>query len=153
MTTPPPSSTIKPLKKAVFPVAGLGTRFLPATAVMPKEMLTVGDKPLIQHAVEEAKAAGIEDFIFITGHKKEMLEQHFDPQPALMATLESRGKTDLLKALRDIALPAGALVCARQEEPLGLGHAIWCARDIVGDEPFAVLLPDVVIKGEVGCLS
>jgi len=143
----------KPVRKAVFPVAGLGTRFLPATKVMPKEMLTVGDKPLIQHAVEEARAAGIEDFIFITGRNKEMLEQHFDHQAELMATLEARGKNDALQMLKALELPATALTCTRQPAPLGLGHAVWCAHKIVGDEPFAVILADVVVQGSPGCLS
>lgn len=143
----------KPVRKAVFPVAGLGTRFLPATKVMPKEMLPLGDRPLIQHAVEEAKEAGIEEFIFITGRKKEMLEEHFDYQPELMETLERRGKNDLLSLVLESEMPANALFTTRQSKPLGLGHAIWCAKKLVGDEPFAILLPDDVVLAEKGCLS
>lgn len=143
----------KPVRKAVFPVAGLGTRFLPATKVMPKEMLPLADRPLIQHAVEEARNAGIEEFIFVTGRYKEMLEEHFDYQPELMTTLESRGKQDLLEKIRSTALPEGSLFLTRQAKPLGLGHAIWCARKLVGAEPFAILLPDDVVLAERGCLS
>ncbi len=143
----------KPVRKAVFPVAGLGTRFLPATKVMPKEMLPLADRPLIQHAVEEARDAGIEEFIFVTGRSKEMLEEHFDYQPELMTTLESRGKQDLLEKIRSTALPEGSLFLTRQARPLGLGHAIWCARKLVGNEPFAILLPDDVVLAERGCLS
>jgi len=147
------SKSWKPVRKAVFPVAGLGTRFLPATKVMPKEMLPLVDRPLIQHAIEEARDAGIEEFIFITGRAKEMLEEHFDHQPELMATLEARHKTDLIEKIRSTALPEGSLFLTRQAKPLGLGHAIWCARKLVGDEPFAILLPDDVILGQRGCLS
>lgn len=143
----------KPVRKAVFPVAGLGTRFLPATKVMPKEMLPINDRPLIQHAIDEARAAGIEEFIFVTGRQKEMLEEHFDYQPELAATLEQRGKTDLLDKLAATAMPAGQLFLTRQPKPLGLGHAIWCAQKLVGDEPFAVILPDDTILAERGCLS
>lgn len=143
----------KPVRKAVFPVAGLGTRFLPATKVMPKEMLPLGDRPLIQHAVEEARDAGIEEFIFITGRKKEMLEEHFDYQPELMETLERRDKKDLLDLVLNSEMPANALFTTRQAKPLGLGHAIWCAKKLVGDEPFAILLPDDVVLAEKGCLS
>lgn len=143
----------KPIRKAVFPVAGLGTRFLPATKVMPKEMLPLADRPLIQHAVEEARDAGIEEFIFVTGRHKEMLEEHFDYQPELSQTLESRGKTDLLEKIKSTALPEGSLFLTRQPKALGLGHAIWCARKLVGDEPFAILLPDDVILARQGCLS
>ncbi len=142
----------KPIRKAIFPVAGLGTRFLPATKSMPKEMLPINDKPLIQHVVEEAREAGIEEFIFVTGRQKEMLEEHFDFQPELEATLEARGKDDMLAKVRDSEMPAGSLFLTRQPKPLGLGHAIWCAKKLIGDEPFAVLLPDVLIKGEQGCL-
>jgi len=144
---------IKPVKKAVFPVAGLGTRFLPATKVMPKEMLPIVDRPLIQHVFEEAREAGIEDFIFVTGRYKEMLEEHFDYQPELEQTLESRGKTAMLKKVRDSEMPAGRLSVTRQPRPLGLGHAIWCASKLVGSEPFAVLLPDVLMKGPRACLK
>ncbi|MGH1398475.1 MAG: UTP--glucose-1-phosphate uridylyltransferase GalU [Alphaproteobacteria bacterium] len=146
-------STIKPIRKAVFPVAGLGTRFIPATKAMPKEMLPVNDRPLIQHVVEEAKEAGIEEFIFITGRHKELLEEHFDEHPELEATLERRGKDKILQMVRDLVMPAGALFTTRQPKPLGLGHAIWCAKKLVGDEPFAVILPDVLVKGETGCLK
>ena len=144
---------IKPIRKAVFPVAGLGTRFIPATKAMPKEMLPVNDRPLIQHVVEEAKEAGIEEFIFITGRHKELLEEHFDEHPELEYTLEKRGKDKILKKVRDLIMPAGKLFTTRQPKPLGLGHAIWCASKLVGNEPFAVILPDVLVKGETGCLK
>ena len=147
------NSEIRPVKKAVFPVAGLGTRFLPATKAMPKEMLTICDRPLIQHVVEEAREAGIETFIFITGRHKELLEEHFDYQPELEDTLEARNKADLLKKVRESEIPAGRLYCTRQPKPLGLGHAVWCAAKIVGNEPFAVLLPDVLMKGKRSCLK
>ena len=147
------TSSIRPVKKAVFPVAGLGTRFLPATKVMPKEMLPISDRPLIQHVFEEAREAGIEDFIFVTGRYKEMLEEHFDYQPELEQTLEARGKHDMLEKVRDSEMPAGRLFLTRQPRPLGLGHAVWCASKLVGDEPFAVLLPDVLMKGETSCLK
>lgn len=143
----------KPVRKAVFPVAGLGTRFLPATKVMPKEMLPINDRPLIQHAVEEARAAGIEEFLFVTGRQKEMLEEHFDFQPELAATLEQRGKKDLLDKLLETIMPAGKLFLTRQPQPLGLGHAVWCAKKLVGDEPFAVILPDDMVLAQKGCLS
>lgn len=143
----------KPVRKAIFPVAGLGTRFLPATKAMPKEMLTINDRPLIQHVFEEAREAGIEEFIFVTGRHKQMLEEHFDFQPELEETLESRGKNDMLEKVRDSEIPAGKLFCTRQPKPLGLGHAIWCASKIIGDEPFAVLLPDVLARGNTGCLK
>ena len=145
--------TARPVKKAVFPVAGLGTRFLPATKAMPKEMLPVCDRPLIQHVVEEARQAGIEDFIFITGRHKELLEEHFDYQAELEATLGARSKTALLEKVRESEIPAGHLFCTRQPKPLGLGHAVWCAAKIIGDEPFAVLLPDVLMKGKESCLK
>lgn len=147
------SSHFKPVRKAVFPVAGLGTRFLPATKAMPKEMLPLHDRPLIQHAFEEAREAGIEEFIFVTGRYKEMLEEHFDFQPELMQTLEARGKDDMLAKVKDSEMPAGTLFLTRQPRPLGLGHAIWCAKKLVGDEPFAVILPDDVILGQKGCLA
>lgn len=143
----------KPVRKAVFPVAGLGTRFLPATKVMPKEMLPLVDRPLIQHAIEEARDAGIEEFVFVTGRAKEMLEEHFDHQPELMETLESRNKIDLIERVRSTILPEGSLFLTRQPKPLGLGHAIWCARKLIGDDPFAVLLPDDVVLAPRGCLS
>ncbi len=145
--------SFKPVRKAVFPVAGLGTRFLPATKAIPKEMLTVGEAPLIQHAVEEAQKAGIEEFIFVTSPSKETLIQHFKKQDALEASLEKRGKTDILKKLRTSNLPEGALKTTYQDEPLGLGHAVWCAKEFVGREPFAVILPDDVINHPKGCLA
>lgn len=143
----------RPIRKAVFPVAGLGTRFLPATKSMPKEMLPINDRPLIQHVVEEAREAGIEEFIFVTGRQKEMLEEHFDFQPELEQTLESRGKNDMLEKVRSSEMQAGQLFLTRQPKPLGLGHAIWCAKKLIGDEPFAILLPDVLMKGKTGCLK
>ncbi len=143
-----------PVRKAVFPVAGLGTRFLPATKAMPKEMLTVVDRPLIQHVVDEACEAGIEHFIFVTGRNKGVIEDHFDRQLELEQTLAARGKTSELEALaRDLPAP-GQTSFTRQQEPLGLGHAVWCAREMVGREPFALLLPDVLVKCEgKGCLA
>ena len=143
-----------PVRKAVFPVAGLGTRFLPATKAIPKEMLTVVDRPLIQHVVDEAREAGIEHFIFVTGRNKSAIEDHFDRQPELEQTLAARGKTNELDALaRDLPAP-GETSFTRQQEPLGLGHAVWCAREIVGNEPFALLLPDVLVKSKgKGCLA
>jgi len=147
------SNSFKPVRKAVFPVAGLGTRFLPATKVMPKEMLPLVDRPLIQHAIDEARDAGIEEFIFVTGRAKEMLEEHFDFQPELAETLEARGKLDLLEKIKSTALPEGSLFLTRQPKPLGLGHAIWCARKLVGDEPFAIMLPDDVVLAKKGCMS
>lgn len=140
------------IKKAVFPVAGLGTRFLPATKAMPKEMLPVVDKPLIQYAVEEALASGIEQIIFVTGSGKTALENHFDCQYELEDTLKKRGKGDLLKTIESLVPKSGTIVYTRQSEPLGLGHAIWCARDVVGDEPFAVLLADDLIQSDVPVL-
>lgn len=143
----------KIVRKAVFPVAGLGTRFLPATKVMPKEMLTVVDKPLIQYAVEEAAAAGIEEFVFVTSRAKGVLEDHFDRAPELEDTLSRRGKQDVLDQLRSWLPKAGSVVSTRQQEPLGLGHAVWCAREFIGDEPFAVLLVDDLIKSKTPCLK
>jgi len=143
----------KPIKKAVFPVAGLGTRFLPATKAMPKEMLTVVDRPLIQHVVDEARQAGIEHFIFVTGRNKGVIEDHFDKQFELEATLELRGKTTELAALRQDLPQPGQVSFTRQQEPLGLGHAVWCARNIIGNEPFAVLLPDMLFHSKTGCLA
>jgi UTP--glucose-1-phosphate uridylyltransferase len=143
--------TIKPVRKAVFPVAGLGTRFLPATKAMPKEMLTVLDKPLIQYAVEEALEAGIEQIIFVTGRGKSALEDHFDVSYELEDTMKRRGKS--LAAIETIRMKPGSPVYVRQQEPLGLGHAVWCAREIVGDEPFAVLLPDELMVGTPGFMK
>jgi UTP--glucose-1-phosphate uridylyltransferase len=141
------------IRKAVFPVAGLGTRFLPATKAMPKEMLTVVDRPLIQHVVDEAREAGIEHFVFVTGRNKGVIEDHFDKQIELEMTLESRGKTEPLAELeRDLPGP-GCTSFTRQQEPLGLGHAVWCARDLIGDEPFALLLPDVLVRSTPGCMK
>lgn len=141
------------IKKAVFPVAGLGTRFLPATKAMPKEMLPVVDKPIIQYAVEEALASDIEQIIFITGSGKGALEDHFDTNLELEITLREREKHDLLQAVRSLVPSSCNIVYTRQHEPLGLGHAIWCARDIVGDEPFAVLLADDLIQSKVPVLQ
>lgn len=144
---------IRKVRKAVLPVAGLGTRFLPATKAVPKEMLTVVDKPVVQYVVEEAMAAGIEHFVFVTGRNKAVIEDHFDIQVELDDTLRERGKSAELKALEDMLPKAGATSFTRQQAPLGLGHAVWCARDIIGDEPFALLLPDMVMRDKVGCLS
>lgn len=142
---------IKPLRKAVFPVGGLGTRFLPATKAMPKEMLPVVDRPLIQYAVDEAVEAGIEQIIFVTGRGKSAIEDHFDIAYELETTMVARGKSlDLLLQTR---LKPGAVAYVRQQEPMGLGHAVWCARHIVGDEPFAVLLADDFMVGTPGCLK
>jgi UTP--glucose-1-phosphate uridylyltransferase len=142
---------IKPLRKAVLPVAGLGTRFLPATKAMAKEMLPVVDKPLIQYAVEEARAAGIEQFCMVTGRGKTALVEHFDIAFELEATLRERGKTDALRELRAMQLPPGAVAAVRQQEPMGLGHAIWCARAFIGEDPFVILLPDDLVLSEVPC--
>ena len=140
------------IKKAVFPVAGLGTRFLPTTKAMPKEMLPVVDKPIIQYAVEEALASGIEQIIFVTGSGKGALEDHFDKNQDLEKRLRDRGKLELLNAVESVVPSKAQIVYTRQSEPLGLGHAIWCARDIVGDEPFAVLLADDLIQSDVPVL-
>jgi UTP--glucose-1-phosphate uridylyltransferase len=141
------------VRKAVFPVAGLGTRFLPATKAMPKEMLPVVDRPLIQHVVDEARAAGIEHFIFITGRNKGVIEDHFDRQFELEKTLLERQKHKILEHLdADLPVP-GSASFTRQQEPLGLGHAVWCARELLGREPFALLLPDVLVQHEKGCLA
>src|SRR3954462_3953068 len=138
---------MKKLRKAVFPVAGLGTRFLPATKAMPKEMLRIVDRPLIQYAVEEALEAGIEQMIFVTGRNKTALEDHFDIAYELEAVMRARGKS--LAILDSIRMKPGSIASAPQQEPLGLGHAVWCAREIVGDEPFAVLLPDMLSRGSM----
>jgi UTP--glucose-1-phosphate uridylyltransferase len=144
---------MKPIRKAIFPVAGLGTRFLPATKAMPKEMLPVVDRPLIQHVVDEARQAGIEHFIFVTGRNKSVIEDHFDRQFELEMTLRDRQRHVELDALaRDLPAP-GTTSFTRQQEPLGLGHAVWCARELVGDEPFALLLPDVLVQHPRGCLA
>jgi len=144
---------MKPVRKAVFPVAGLGTRFLPATKAMPKEMLPVVDRPLIQHVVDEARQAGIEHFIFVTGRNKGVIEDHFDRQFELEMTLLERQKNVALDALKQELPSPGSTSFTRQQEPLGLGHAVWCARELVGDEPFALLLPDVLVQHERGCLA
>jgi UTP--glucose-1-phosphate uridylyltransferase len=143
----------KPIRKAVFPVAGLGTRFLPATKAVPKEMLTVVDRPVIQHVVDEAREAGIEHFIFVTGRNKAVIEDHFDMQFELERTLAERGKQKELDLLMSALPAAGQTSFTRQQAPLGLGHAGWCARDIVGDEPFALLLPDMLHHAPKPCMT
>ena len=143
----------KPIRKAVFPVAGLGTRFLPATKAMPKEMLPVVDKPLLQYAVEEAAAAGIEQFIFVTGRGKTLIEDHFDQSQELIDVLAARGREDLIGLLQGWLPSAGQLAYTRQHQALGLGHAVWCARHLVGEEPFAVLLVDDLILSVTPCLQ
>ncbi len=147
---------VRRIRKAVFPVAGLGTRFLPATKAIPKEMLTVVDRPVIQHVVDEAREAGIEHFVFVTGRNKQVIEDHFDKSFELDTTLAARAKTAALEELKRDLPAAGATSFTRQQEPLGLGHAVWCARDIVGDEPFALLLPDMLHlakPGAKGCIA
>ena len=144
---------MKPLRKAVLPVAGLGTRFLPATKATAKEMLPVVDKPLIQYAVEEARAAGIEQFCMVTGRGKTGLVEHFDIAFELEATLKERGKHEIMKMLRDMAVQPGSIATVRQQVPLGLGHAIWCARAFIGDDPFAILLPDDLVLSKTPCLK
>lgn len=143
--------THKPIRKAVFPVAGMGTRFLPATKAIPKEMLPVVDRPLIQYAVDEAREAGIEQMIFVTGRGKSAIEDHFDIAFELERTMADRGKD--LGVLEPTRLGPGQCAYVRQQEPMGLGHAIWCARDIVGDEPFAIFLPDEFMHGSPGCMA
>jgi UTP--glucose-1-phosphate uridylyltransferase len=144
---------IKPLRKAVLPVAGLGTRFLPATKAIAKEMLPVVDKPLIQYAIEEARAAGVEQFCLVTGRGKTALVEHFDVAYELEATLRERGKTDALASLEGCSMQPGTILSVRQQVPMGLGHAIWCARAFIGDDPFAILLPDDVILADTPCLK
>jgi UTP--glucose-1-phosphate uridylyltransferase len=141
------------VRKAVFPVAGLGTRFLPATKAIPKEMLTVVDKPVIQYVVDEAREAGIEHFIFVTGRNKAVIEDHFDVQFELYDTLAQRGRDDQLARLQRLQPGPGQTSFTRQQVPLGLGHAVWCARELVGDEPFALLLPDMIMQAETGCMK
>ncbi|MXN64598.1 UTP--glucose-1-phosphate uridylyltransferase GalU [Stappia sp. GBMRC 2046] len=143
----------KRIRKAVLPVAGLGTRFLPATKAVPKEMLTIVDRPIIQYVVDEAREAGIEHIVFVTGRNKHVIEDHFDIAYELEDTLRERNKTAALEILDKIRPSPGTTSFTRQQEPLGLGHAIWCARDLIGNEPFAVLLPDVLIKAGRGCLK
>ncbi|MEW9804397.1 UTP--glucose-1-phosphate uridylyltransferase GalU [Mesorhizobium marinum] len=144
---------MKRVRKAVFPVAGLGTRFLPATKAIPKEMLTVVDRPVIQYVVDEAREAGIEHFIFVTGRNKAVIEDHFDIQFELNQTLAQRGKDDQIAKLQRMQPLAGQTSFTRQQEPLGLGHAVWCARDLVGDEPFALLLPDMIMQSQKSCMA
>ncbi|HKT85454.1 MAG TPA: UTP--glucose-1-phosphate uridylyltransferase [Novosphingobium sp.] len=141
----------KPVRKAVFPVAGLGTRFLPATKAIPKELLPIVDRPLIQYAVDEAREAGIEEFVFVTGRGKTAIVEHFDTAYELEATMSARGKS--LDALDSTRIQPGNLVAVRQQVPLGLGHAVWCARAVVGDEPFAIFLPDELMYGTPGCMA
>jgi UTP--glucose-1-phosphate uridylyltransferase len=143
---------MRKIRKAVFPVAGLGTRFLPATKAIPKEMLTVVDKPVIQYVVDEAREAGIEHFIFVTGRNKSVIEDHFDVQFELYNTLAQRGKDDQLARLQRMQPGPGQTSFTRQQVPLGLGHAVWCARELVGDEPFALLLPDMIMQSDKGCM-
>ncbi len=144
---------IKRVRKAVFPVAGQGTRFLPATKALPKEMLPIVDRPLIQYAVDEAREAGIEEFIFVTGRNKSAIEDHFDRSFELERSLNEKGNAEALKAIRDIVLEPGQITYTRQQSPLGLGHAVWCARHQVGNEPFAILLADDLILARPGCLK
>ena len=141
------------VRKAVFPVAGLGTRFLPATKSVPKEIMTLVDRPLIQYAIDEARAAGITEFIFVTSRGKSAREDYFDHAPELEAELERKSKTDLMATLKTTYMDSGAIAYIRQHKPKGLGHAVWCARRLIGDEPFAVILPDDVIAGERPCLA
>ena len=144
---------VRPVRTAVFPVAGLGTRFLPATKAIPKEMLPVVDKPIIQYALEEARAAGIEDFVFVTGRGKSAIEDHFDHAFELASVLENRGKAAEMEAIRSWLPDPGHIYFTRQREPLGLGHAVWCARRLVGDEPFAVILPDDLVLADRPCMA
>src|SRR3984957_9186445 len=146
-------SAARPVRKAVFPVAGMGTRFLPATKAIPKEMLPVVDKPVIQYAVEEAREAGIEQFVFITGRGKHVIADHFDHAYELESLLEARDKTTELNSLLEMLPQSGSVGFIRQQQPLGLGHAVWCARHFVGNEPFAVLLPDDLMVGTPGALT
>lgn len=139
--------------KAIFPVAGMGTRFLPATKSVPKEIMTLVDRPLIQYAIDEAREAGIEEFIFVTSRGKSALEDYFDNAPELESKLKSSGKQQLLDVLETTNMDSGAIAYIRQHKPMGLGHAVWCARRLIGDEPFAVILPDDVIAAEKPCLA
>ena len=143
----------KKVTKAIFPVAGLGTRFLPATKSVPKEIMTLVDRPLIQYAIDEARAAGIKEFIFVTSRGKGALEDYFDHAPVLEQELRSKGKTELLEILKNTNMDSGAIAYIRQHKALGLGHAVWCARRLIGNEPFAVILPDDVIAAEKPCLQ
>jgi UTP--glucose-1-phosphate uridylyltransferase len=144
---------MRKVRKAVFPVAGLGTRFLPATKAIPKEMLTVVDRPVIQYVVDEAREAGIEHFIFVTGRNKAVIEDHFDVQFELYDTLAQRGKDQVLERLQRLQPAPGQTSFTRQQVPLGLGHAVWCARELVGDEPFALLLPDMIMQSQKSCMK
>ncbi len=144
---------IKKVTKAIFPVAGMGTRFLPATKSIPKEIMTLVDRPLIQYAIDEARAAGIKEFIFVTARGKSALEDYFDHAPELESALRKAGKEELLEALKDTNMDSGAIAYVRQNRAMGLGHAVWCARRLIGNEPFAVLLPDDVIAAEKPCLQ
>jgi UTP--glucose-1-phosphate uridylyltransferase len=147
------SQSPKRIRKAVLPVAGLGTRFLPATKAVPKEMLNIVDRPMIQYIVDEALSAGIEHIVFVTGRNKQIIEDYFDLAYELNDTLTRRGKIEALATLQRMQPAAGAMSFTRQQEPLGLGHAVWCARDIIGDEPFALLLPDMITHGDQPCLK
>ena len=141
------------ITKAIFPVAGMGTRFLPATKSIPKEIMSLVDRPLIQYAIDEARAAGIKEFIFVTSRGKAALEDYFDHAPQLEAELKRKGKKDLLEQIKNTNMDSGAIAYIRQHKPLGLGHAVWCARRLVGNEPFAVILPDDIIAAEKPCLQ
>ena len=141
------------ITKAIFPVAGMGTRFLPATKSVPKEIMSLVDRPLIQYAIDEARAAGIKEFIFVTSRGKAALEDYFDHAPQLESELKRKGKKDLLEEVKNTNMDSGAIAYIRQHKPLGLGHAVWCARRLVGDEPFAVILPDDIIAAEKPCLQ
>ena len=144
---------VKSVRKAVIPVAGNGTRFLPATKAMPKEMLTIVDRPVVQYAVEEAMQAGIEHIVFVTGRNKQAIEDHFDDVPELISSLTRSGKDAQISELARMLPTAGSVSFTRQQAPLGLGHAVWCARDLIGDEPFALLLPDMISYGARGCMA
>jgi len=144
---------MKRVTKAIFPVAGLGTRFIPATKSIPKEIMTLVDRPLIQYAIDEARAAGIKEFIFVTARGKSALEDYFDVAPELEGTLRKKGKTELLKTLKSTNMDSGQIAYIRQNKALGLGHAVWCARRLLGNEPFAVILPDDVIAADKPCLQ
>ncbi|WP_288396798.1 UTP--glucose-1-phosphate uridylyltransferase, partial [uncultured Sulfitobacter sp.] len=143
----------KKVTKAIFPVAGLGTRFLPATKSVPKEIMTLVDRPLVQYAIDEARAAGIKEFIFVTSRGKGALEDYFDHSPVLEQELRSKGKTELMEILKSTNMDSGAIAYIRQHKALGLGHAVWCARRLIGNEPFAVMLPDDVIAADKPCLQ
>ncbi|MBD9375295.1 UTP--glucose-1-phosphate uridylyltransferase [Rhizobium sp. ARZ01] len=145
--------TISPVRKAIIPVAGNGTRFLPATKAMPKEMLTIVDRPVVQYALDEARQAGIEHIVFVTGRNKQAIQDHFDDAPELISSLSRSGKDAQVSELEAMLPAAGTVSFTRQQAPLGLGHAVWCARDLIGDEPFALLLPDMICHGPSGCMA